>query len=92
MVFTTKHRLKKLAVQDLAMSNQTLGMVTSYKYLGLTLESCMAFETHMTNLFKIVSHKVWLLSKLRRYVNLKSAETIFKTMILPYFDYADIFY
>ena len=46
----------------------------------------------MKNLFKIVSHKVWLLSKLRRYVNLKSAETIFKTMILPYFDYADIFY
>ena len=92
MVVTTKHRLKKLAVQDLAMNNQTLEMVTSYKYLGLTLESCMGFEHHMKNLFKIIGHKVWLLSKLRRYVNLKSAEIIFKTMILPYFDYADIFY
>ena len=92
MVFATKHRLKKLAVQDLAMNNQPLGMVTSYKYLGLTLESCMGFEHHMKNLFKIIGHKVWLLSKLRRYVNLKSAEIIFKTMILPYFDYADIFY
>ena len=55
-VYYYKHRLKKLAAQDLAMHNQTLGMVTSYKYLGLTLESCMGFENHMKNLFKIVSH------------------------------------
>ena len=75
-------------------------MVTSYKYLGVTSESCMGFEHHMKKSIQdnrpyirpyIRHNKVWLLSKLRRYVNLKSAEIIFKTMILPYFDFADIF-
>ena len=33
-----------------------------------------------------------MFSKIRRYLNVQSAVTIYKTMILPYFDYGDIIY
>ena len=33
-----------------------------------------------------------MFSKIRKYLNVTSAITIYKTMILPYFDYGNIFY
>ena len=49
---------------------------------------------HITNITKQISHKVYVLGKIRKYmyINNQAALTIYKTMILLYFDYGDIFY
>ena len=39
----------------------------------------------------LVSHKVFLLTKIRKYIDKKQALTIYKNKIMPYFDYGDIF-
>ena len=46
----------------------------------------------MTDVLKKVLHKKLLLSKIVPYLNREVAVTIYKTMILPYFDYCDIVY
>ena len=39
-----------------------------------------------------VSHKLYILSKIRQFLTVKSAVLIYKTIILPYFDYSEIIY
>ena len=39
-----------------------------------------------------INFKFYLLSKIRRYLNDKCALTIYKSIVIPYFDYADIIY
>ena len=39
-----------------------------------------------------VSHKLYILSKIRQFLTVKSAALIYKTIILPYFDYSEIIY
>ena len=41
---------------------------------------------------KKAGHKVYMLSRARQYVNTNTALTIFKSMILPYIEYGNIFY
>ena len=47
---------------------------------------------HISNITKQISHTVYVLGKIRKYINNQAALTIYKTMVLPYFDYGDIFY
>ena len=40
----------------------------------------------------MIGYKIYLLARMTRYLTFPAAERIYKSMILPYFDYADIFY
>ena len=91
MVFTTSPR-KKLPPINLMLRNERLAVVDSYKYLGLTLDSALTYEQHVKYMVKTISHKLFLLTKVRRFLTQVAAERVYKTMILPYFDYADIIY
>ena len=91
MVFTTSPR-KKLPPINLMLRNERLAVVDSYKYLGLTLDSALTYEQHVKYMVKTISHKLFLLTKVRRFLTQVAAKRVYKTMMLPYFDYADIIY
>ena len=91
MVFTTSPR-KKLPPINLLLRNERLAVVDSYKYLGLTLDSALNYEQHIKYMVKTISHKLFLLTKVRKFLTQVAAERVYKAMILPYFDYADIIY
>ena len=42
--------------------------------------------------FKLVAHTMFLLHKIRYYITEDAAIKIYKSMILPYIDYGDIFF
>ena len=50
------------------------------------------FRHHIDLLINTINFKLYLLSKIRKYLNDKCAITIYKSMVIPYFDYADIIY
>ena len=64
----------------------------SYKYLGFNLDQTLSFKHHLELLINNISFKLYLFSKIRRFINEKSAVIVYKTMILPFFDYCDIVY
>ena len=70
----------------------SIDFVHQYKYLGVILDSHLTFNKHLNNIIKITAHKINLLSKVRQYLTEFASITIYKTMILPYFDYGDILF
>ena len=90
MIFGTRSKVKKAKNLKLDINNHPLQQVPTYKYLGLTLDSVLSYSKHISTVINTVSHKAYILSKIRRFITSYSSIRIFKSMILPYFDYADI--
>ena len=52
----------------------------------------MTFKLHMESILKILKYKIYVLAKLRPHLMVYASLSIYKTTILPYIDYGDIFY
>ena len=92
MIFGTRSKVKKAKIVKLSLQNAQLQQVPSYKYLGFTLDSVLSYSNHISVLLNTIAHKAYVFSKIRRFITEYSAIKMFKSMILPYFDYADIVY
>ena len=92
MVFGTRSMVKKVQNIRLLVEGVTLQVVPTYKYLGITLDSTLLFNNHVKNVIAMVSYKATLLSKIRKFLLEDVAIKIYKTMVLPYFDYGDVIY
>ena len=76
---------------DLTVDNNSIDRVSSYNYLGITLDEQLSFELHVKNIISRVSNKVFQLRKLRKYLTNNSALLVYKNMILPLMEYGDIY-
>ena len=76
----------------LSLNNTVLEKVCSYKYLGFILDDQLNFNKHITKTVNIVSHNLYLLSKIRKYLTQHASVLIFKTMILVLIEYGSIIY
>ena len=76
----------------LSLNNNILDRVSSYKYLGFILDEHLNFNKHITELCNLVTHKLYLLSRIRKYLTTQACITIFKTMVLSVIEYGDTIY
>ena len=83
-------RIKKLPKIDI--SSQEIQFVDHYKYLGVILDQNLNYQKHLKETFRLASHKVDLLSRIRKFITNDAALLIYKTKILPYLDYGDVLY
>ena len=80
--YEIKHKKSKTTDTVLSLNNNILDRVCSYKYLGFILDDHLTFNKHIAELCKLVSHKIYLLAKIRRYLTTEACINVFKTMIL----------
>ena len=92
MVFGTRSKVKKAKDVAVKVNNTPLQMVPTYKYLGITLDSILSFNCQVKTTISLVAYKASLLAKIRKFLTKDVALKIYKSMILPYFDYGDILY
>ena len=92
MLFGTAKRIKPVGKIEPKLKGAALQHVPSYKYLGVTLDSTLYFKLHLAGVIRTVSHKIYVLSRVRKFLMTRSALTVYKSMIMPYFDNADIAY
>ena len=83
-----KHRF----VPKRKIDGVALEYVFQYKYLGVTIDESLTFHNHLKNTIKILAHKIYMFKKIRHYITEDAAVKIYKTMVLPYADYGDIFF
>ena len=85
--------------QRIAKQNETLTVMyqganelntSHYKYLGIEIDSSLNLNCHFYKCFKRASSRLRLLGKLRDYLGLTAAETIYRSLILPTFTYSGI--
>ena len=92
MLFGSRVKLKNSSCSNLKVNDTYIDFVHQYKYLGVILDPHLTFNKHLNNIIRITAHKINLLAKVRQFLTNKACKNIFKTMILPYFDYGDILY
>ena len=75
------------------MQGMSVDYVTSYLYLGvdICIDNMLIFKKHYNNTFENVSHKHFILRKIRYMINVKAALDITKTMLCSVIDYGNIF-
>ena len=92
VIFGLKSQLKRIVNHRLCIDTNSIDRVNSYKYLGITLDATLNYNCHLSNCLKLASHKIYLLSKIRKFITFEDANRIYKTMILPIVEYGDILY
>ena len=92
MAFGSRHIVKKAKNVEIKLGGIVLKQVPSYKYLGMILDSTLNYNLHVNQVLRIVLHKLMLLSKMKKYLKDDTALSIYKSMMLPYFDYADVIF
>ena len=92
MAFGSKNNIKKDKGNILKLNGETISHVPTFKFLGVFLDQTLNFRHHLDMLINTINFKLNLFSKIRRYLNEKCALIIYKSMVIPYFDYADVIY
>ena len=76
---------------DLLLCNNVIEKVNKYEYLGVIVDENLTFNEHALKVTNNVISKLHLLSLLRKQITCKCAVAVYKTMILPLFDYGNVF-
>ena len=76
---------------EITINNEIVNYVQSYLYLGIDVDQHLTFKKYYNTLFQSVSHKLYLLRKIRPILNAKAALDIVKTMLCGIIDYGNIF-
>ena len=62
-----------------------------YKYLGIEIDDDMSFNRQFDVMCQNIGYKIWLYKHIRMNMDDTTALIVFKSMVLPFFDYGCIF-
>ena len=92
MAFGSRQKVKRAKNVSIKLNNTQLKQVPSYKYLSMILDSTLNYNLHINQVIRTVLHKLLLLTKMKSYLRDDTVLCIYKSMMLPYFDYADVIF
>ena len=89
MVFSTTD-IKRDTISP-KIDDREIEKVPHFNYLGVVLDQHLTFENHAKYTLNRVSSKIYLLTRMRKYLTSRAALLIYKNMILPVLEYGDVF-
>ncbi len=92
MIFGTKSRLKHCGDMPVIINGDVIERVTEFKYLGVILDEMLTFDAHIAYIHNKASKKMGAIRKVRQCVDENTALRLYKSLILPHFDYCDTVY
>ncbi len=92
MYFGTHGQLSKLTDIKVYAGQSVLDRVDRFKYLGVVLDQHLTFSYHIDYLKSKTLEKISLLGRARHFVDHDTSIMLYKTLILPYYDYCDVVY
>lgn len=76
---------------DIQVDGQKIETVEKFKYLGIVIDGRRQFDVQLNSTIRNVNSKLYLQSRIRRCINNNTALIIYKSMVLPYLEYASCF-
>ena len=93
MIFSTAQRVNyNTIVKPVVIEGNTVEEVHEFKYLGILLDRHLTFKPHAAYLRRKVFAKLKVLGRVRQYVSQNLSLYMYKSLILPEFDYGDQIY
>ena len=92
MFVTTNQKRQKLQRQnlDLNFQDESLGMVSNDKILGVFVDNNLTWTYHIKNLTKKMTSSIWLLSKIKKFLSRDHRIQFYKSYIQPHLDFCNI--
>ena len=87
MIVATK---APMSSADILLNSNKLNVVETFKYLRVTVDSCLNWERHISQLIERVSSQIALLNRLAGFLDTKILLRIYKQTILPLIGYGCI--
>ena len=85
MLIGSRKRLDTIEnIPRIVVNNVPLPYMDQCKYLGVTLDKHLSWDTHINNLCKKLKPKVGIISGLRHILNKNVLNTVYKTIIQPH--------
>ena len=76
----------------ISIDGTLLTRVFSYPYLGVELDHALSYDKHLDNVVNKTTQKLYIFRKIRRFITVPTAVTIYKQMILPLLEYCSILF
>ncbi len=92
MIFGTTQMCRKITIQSVKFNNEYINRADTIKYLGMKLDPSLTFKEHVNYVKGKTLGKIKLLGKVCSYIRPATALMLYKSLILPIFDYGDIIY
>ena len=92
MLITTKQKRIHLDIDELSLNyeNTKLNEISGDKILGVYVDNCLTFTGHIDNIAKKITSNIWLLSRIKRFLNKEHRVQFYKTYIQPHIDYCNV--
>ena len=90
MVFTP--RGKKVPEIEIRLNDQQILQTHTHRHLGFILNDRLNWNNHIQHICTKVNKQIGLLRTLRHFLSPRLLDNVYKTYILPIFDYGDIVY
>ena len=91
-MFGTRQQISKIGEINIRHGNDNLERVHSYKYLGVKLDPNLNFSTHCEYVRSKAFGKIRTLGQTRQFLDTNTSLMLYKTLVLPIFEYADFIY
>ena len=89
MLFGTRQKLEQSSDIAIQSHGQNIERVSSFCYLGVTLDEHLSWNEHVEMICHKVSKRLRLLSRIRAYLTQKAAKCVYNCLIQPIFNYTD---
>ena len=77
---------------SISLDNEVVESVQCFKYLGVTLDIYLSFETHIEKLCGKINSRNGILKRMRNFISKDLAIDLYKSLIEPHYRYCDYIY
>lgn len=93
VLFCSRPMYPKLSpYMNITIDDLPIHTVHEFKYLGITLDKFLNFESHLKQMKQKITSRMFTLRKIRWTLKRSDALTLYRSSILPYFDQGALFY
>ena len=89
MLFGGNNRKLDVTTRAIMVNNDSIERVNIYKYLGVKLDQNLNFSAHVDYMRAKTIGKIRLLGKIAPVLDQKTSLYLYRSLVLPIFDYAD---
>ena len=90
MLIGRNKRVKDFGDVTLSIEGKGLEKVSNYKNLGVIIGENLSWTDHVESVARKVSQRICVLRRIKHLLLRAQRETVYNSMMLPLFDYADI--